>query len=199
MHSAVGKAITAFSTVELLLCNHLALVTQMQPHMAKAVFFSARSLRGRLDMIQDAIAAAGDVVGYPSYMPFLKVALNRAGQWAATRNMLAHANVSFVDYGQSKYCGQAILWDSSVSDWPDPKRVLTLTELEDAFTNFGRLSLLLLTAYSRGKALEETKLKECHALVVQLPTQATSPEQRRMFLKRMSKLIPDGEHKFHLP
>lgn len=199
MYQATGRAITAFATVELWLCNHFALVTQMQPPMAKAVFFSARSLRGRLDMLESALASAVSAIGFPSLVPFLKVAGNRTGQWSGSRNMLAHGNIGYVDWAQSKYHGQAILCDSSTSDWPDPKRALTLADLEHAATNFGRLSALLMVSYNRTNGPNETTLKECHALALQLPTKATDPERRPQFLKRMSRLVPDGEYQAPLP
>ena len=199
MFQAIGQAITGFAAIELWLCNHFALVTQMPPHMAKAVFFSARSLQGRLEMFYDAIAAAGTADGFPSLTPFLKVAANRAGQWAGTRNMLAHANVGYVDWADSKFHQQHILWDGGANDWPDPKKGLTLSDLANATLNFGRLSALLLVSYNRESGPNEPTLKECHALVLQLPTQPTQPEQRKQFLKRLSQLIPDGDYQAPLP
>lgn len=198
MFQAIGRAITSFATIELWLCNHFALITQMPPQMAKAVFFSARSLRGRLDMLDDAIACAGTAAGFPSLTPFLKVASKRTGQWAACRNMLAHANAGYIDWPQSKFHGQFIMWDSSTADWPNPKTALTMEELENAAGNFGRLSALLMAGYNRSTGPNETVLRECHALVQLLPTKASDPERRQTLLKRMTQLLPDGQYDHRL-
>jgi hypothetical protein len=193
-YEAAGRAISAFGAMEVLLCNHFALITQLQPYMAKAVFFSARSLQGRLGMLDSALAAAGSANEIPSLIPFLKTASKRTGQWSSTRNKLAHSTVSYIDWDASKYHGNYILWDGASNDWPNPKSALTIEDIEIARFNFGRLATLLLAGYNETNPPNETTLKECHELVQLLPTQACEAEKRKRIQVRFERLLPDGSY-----
>ena len=79
-YQSIGRTMSAFGIIETALCNHFSLATQMDPLLAKAVFFSARSLRGRLDMLDSVLAAAVSFNEFPDLAPFMKSASKRTGQ-----------------------------------------------------------------------------------------------------------------------
>ena len=194
----IGRAVSAFGRVEICLCNHFALIGQIEPVVARVIFNSARSVRGKLDMFDALLSNQGSAVGLPSLFPFLKLAAGRIGMWSSTRNLLAHGSVAKIEMVDSKFNGQYIIVDSGSRDWPNPKKSLTRAQVEIATSNFGVLSSLLLAGYNSCSPPTEATLKECHALTEMLPKKAVESIALRDFSKRLGRILPDGEHPFNL-
>jgi hypothetical protein len=96
----------------------------MNPVVARRVFYSARSLQGRLDMIK----AVLDVVQPKpdSLAPFLRAAIKKAGQYGSTRNMFSHGDAVFMSPAtESPWAGQHIIVQGREAWVTDHAAVLT--------------------------------------------------------------------------
>ena len=187
-HAKLGYAFEMWSMVETMLCSHFSTLTTMPLERAKAIFYSARSLRGRTDMISAALDVGGSAIGFPTYFPFVKVAVNRTGQWAAFRNKMAHGRVYRAPPGSPlERLGPSYLVDA-LDDQASPKKPITATDLDVAAMNFSRLATLLVVGDNHPTGLDEPRLQECHALVQLLPTKPDEPETRPKIEERFRQL-----------
>lgn len=92
------------------------------------------------------LGAAIDVVNtQPDITPYLKAVLNKAGNYASTRNMIVHGDILFVAYEASKYMGQTIILYGRQHWHADPpeSEVLTLEQLKITQENFFHLGAMI--------------------------------------------------------
>lgn len=195
LYLAMGKAMESWGFIEMNLAVHFRVLTGMQPGMANVVFSSPRNLRGKLDMLEDVVNCGIEVRAIPSMLPFVKTACKRIGQWSSVRNMLAHSKVYIVPHNKSKYFNRPVLTDTVEIIKDNPEKLLAVEHIEIAESNFRWISTLLVASHSHPNGLSEQLLAECLALVRLLPVKAQEDGLSQSTLKRLSQLIPAGEHR----
>lgn len=84
---AYGRAMANWAELERALCNLFIRLTGMKSDIAWDIFYSARSLQGRVDMVQVAIPYARTI---PAGREFLVRATRIISSYAAVRNSMAH-------------------------------------------------------------------------------------------------------------
>lgn len=188
LYHAIGVAVERWSFVELTLSLHFQVLTQAKIGIAKAVYFSARSFRGKQDMLDAAIKSVDGVEGFPQYIAYLKAASKRSGQWSGARNILVHGRVMEHSDPKSAYLGRSAIIDAT-EDQNNPKRLMFAPDIVNMAEGFGKLSLLNLVAY---RCLFDQKLQkshqECLELVQLLPNRADHISLPPSTLKRFESL-----------
>lgn len=89
-YQALGRAMGRWSTLEYYLGLMFRQMTNMEEVVARHVFHSARSWRGRYDMLSGALAAS---VGKPGVVASWQCVIDVANRYSAFRNVLAHDHV----------------------------------------------------------------------------------------------------------
>lgn len=89
-YQEVGRTIGRWSNLEYFLSHMFRHVTQMEEVVARHIFHSARSWRGRYDMLAGALSASESAPGVVSAYTAI---LERANQYSAFRNILAHDQI----------------------------------------------------------------------------------------------------------
>lgn len=170
-YAQFGRTMAAWGYVESTLCTFFERLTQMYPPLARRIYYSPAGFDGRVRMLN----ATLDVVRTePNVSDFLRKAVGKARNYAGSRNKIAHGDALYIEVEGSKYRNQMIVLEGR-SHWRmdiPPEDVITISNLEIAYDNFGRLAALLLAALNfdgSSPDLSPTKLQE---LVPVLPTTA---------------------------
>lgn len=89
-YQALGRAMGRWSTLEYYLGLMFRQMTNMEEIVARHVFHSARSWRGRYDMLSGALAAS---TGKPGVVDSWQCIIDVANKYSAFRNVIAHDHV----------------------------------------------------------------------------------------------------------
>lgn len=82
-----GRAMAAWGDLENSLANLMLALSKVKPEFGFAMFYSAKSFAGRLEMVRACVPVVRTT---PQGRHYLKEALNKASGYATVRNRLAH-------------------------------------------------------------------------------------------------------------
>ena len=154
-----GRALANWARVEQGMGHWFVRLSGMKEAPGLAVFYSARSFQGRVDMVRALVEFARTV---PAGREFIRDALNVASAYSQFRNRLAH----------DRHAIQTIHWPHKVESarWissPQGRPDIGKEALEIAADNFGFLANVMIASLGRGKLLVEPELSR--ALLSLLP------------------------------
>lgn len=177
IEAALGNAMLQWATIEQRLFYWFQRLTGLSDRMARAIFYSARSFKGRAEMLEGAISASD--LPAPE-IEFIKSGLDKAIKYNSFRNRLVHGEVAYVADNNGRW--QAVLADGK---HPLDKQAFSVIEaglLSTATANFRQLSKLLMDAlyHVLGRQPEpEASPERCREQVEALPNQADSATPSR--------------------
>jgi hypothetical protein len=176
-----GRAMAAWAGLESALCSLFVRLTDTRLALGTAVFYSAKSFRGKAEMIG---ACVEHVRMVPAGKHFLEKVVGVASTYSQTRNSLAHDEHAWeVHEGESAFVEITI------------KRVtngeqLTETEIGYADTNFTHLALVVLVSLG-GRSRTLLRAPElCLSLLDLLPSEAAHKPLEHLVLNgRLQEIV----------
>jgi hypothetical protein len=149
---AYGRAMAGWSSVERSLGGVFARITHLSDPVATAVYYSAKSLQGRVEMVRAVIPFARTV---PPGREFLTRSCSLISSWSATRNRLAHdPHVLHVDQTDDIARPKVTRKISSMK----AAEPVELEHLERAQLNFNFLAMVIAISLAQRRLLRDPEL-----------------------------------------
>lgn len=175
-YHAYGAAMASWAEIESSMGYYFEKIGNLEPNLAHAVYYSARSFLGRADMLSASIPFAKTV---PDGRKFLMEVVKLTRGWSSVRNMFAH-DIHRITF----HAGRSTPFMTIRS--PDGS-VVEIGQVETAANNFFMLSMLLIHARGATKLLREPEL--CLEALKILPTDPLSSGADRKVLASLQSRI----------
>lgn len=170
---AFGRALMAWSHVEEGLYEWFKACSGIQnEHLARAIYYSARSFAGRRDMLVAAIP----------FSPFdekarhaLRLCLKRARAYSEFRNRFTHGHPIYLQGKHHERFEDEYVFAQGRTFYSEANDYISLIDLMACTANFGALADLLLGFHPSWQAPAVCEVG-CLAEILALPTEANSTE-----------------------
>lgn len=172
-YKALGESMAAWSSVEEGLFEWFKACTGMHERLARAVFYSARSFKGRRYMLEAAIPLSPC---NEKTRTGIRKCILRAGQYVAFRNRVAHRHLA-ITYEITP--AQFVLMEGRILYGPqEPGNCVTINDLRNAADNFRRLADCMFGFHPEWQAPDVCEAG-CLEEILALPNSADSTEPSR--------------------
>jgi hypothetical protein len=164
----VGRVVAAWADIESVLFAWFGRLTNTDKDMAAAIYYSARSFQGRLDMLDATVRVAEMEF---SAREFLKTALRIARQYSVFRNAVVHGVPEHVVNKTSRYFGQHVIMATITTEVETAPDIITREHLAAArgtFIKFTR-SLALVGQWENHEDGMTLSPELHHELILRLP------------------------------
>ena len=188
---AYGQAMLQWSYVEDRLFMWFFRLTSLKENMARAVFFSARSFQGRLDMVNAVIHEKTDDDSLNGdNLATISEIFKKAALYAGYRNALAHGLGIFVNEPSGAL--KPILVQGKHKRIEYEQLGLAEARILLIGTNFEKLQDLMIRALRAYRSGGSTPIREYLEQLEMLPNEADqgSPSRKQENRQRQRKLVP---------
>lgn len=166
-YQAMGRAVGRWSTLEYFLGLMFRQITNMEEIVARHVFHSARSWRGRYDMLSGALSASA---GPPGTVESWQTIINLVNKYAVFRNVLAHDHVQLSGFNRANGARLLVI-RRPISDlsFASPDPFYHRGQIEIASDNFFLIGALVSQAISHPAGDQLGSPERLRWLAEQLP------------------------------
>jgi hypothetical protein len=142
-HLHYGLTLAEWAKIEQRLFYWFEKLSQTNHVMARAIFYSAKSLKARLDMFQAALAVADPP---PPVRAFLEEMLTKIAGYSTFRNIIVHGEPVLDPRDSSPTFGQFLLVQANKLPYAAPSSSVTVDQLKIASANFAALGTIITRA-----------------------------------------------------
>jgi hypothetical protein len=165
----LGKTSITWQQLESSLCGVFTAISRMDRTLARRIFYSARSFQGRTDMLKAAVSCPTVQFSDPTEGEFVKKCIERAGQYASVRNIIAHDSIVFFAFDGHEHSGKHVIIDGKYDRFLGGEDALTVEQLSRFHQNVSHLFLLLQLFLQRQPATNSQRGKQLLSLLHKLP------------------------------
>ncbi len=186
---AFGKVLMEWAYVEnslFLLFEHL---TGLPEALARALFYSARSYNGRVDMISAIMDVSNKAIENPIIKEIAKEAISKANKYVAFRNSLAH-NIAIASATENG--AVIVLIEGKHGTEYGIKSGILIDHLEIAANNFNKLSHIIKMLIHASKLQYSERIPEFLEQLRMLPNAPSQkePSIKQVKCQRQRKFVP---------